>query len=559
MNRQRLTIAGGLVLIAALLAATPSYSGATEVSLRPTRLANLAVTFVQSPVEAAEKIYIEQCAPCHGTDGEGGHAPSLQTSSLSEGERVGIIRDGQAGMPAFGPTLSQEEIQAVSEFSGAFIGVGIYAEQCAPCHGVDGSGGVGPSLLEGVLVPSEIAEVIANGRSAMPAFAVTLTEEQLALITAYSVGLSSDTAAGEAIYATQCAPCHGDNLEGGVGPPLVATGQDLESQMAIVRDGRNAMPAFGPTLSDEQLAVLKSFLAGADPDATAPTSNGNVVYAEYCAGCHGTDREGGLGPALTGIDLSETEIADAVGNGQGTMQGFADTLSTEDLEAVVSFIMGSDGVREQEPGPDEDETPEVDLSVASVLYADNCRACHGAGGEGGAGPGLQDLNLSEDELTSIIADGKGSMPGFGGAFSDSEIEGLVALTATLAGSETAAPPEVDASTGLSLFLAHCSECHGDQGEGTTGPNLTDGEHSANEIVVDVWSGHENMPAFHEVLSPDEILAVSSYVADLPPVELATEPSAESGTDWPMMLGLAAAVLAAAGIGFYVFSRRRPTT
>ena len=68
-----------------------------------------------------------------------------------------------------------------------------------------------------------------------------------------------------------------------------------------------------------------------------------------------------------------------------------------------------------------------------------------------------------------------------------------------------------------------------------------------------------MPAFHEVLSPDEILAVSSYVADLPPVELATEPSAESGTDWPMMLGLAAAVLAAAGIGFYVFSRRRPTT
>lgn len=75
-----------------------------------------------------------------------------------------------------------------------------------------------------------------------------------------------------------------------------------------------------------------------DPEA----SLGAVVFAARCAGCHGAEGEGGYGPALAGgvVVSSYPEVADQIAvveAGSGSMPGFADQLSPEEIEAVVAY------------------------------------------------------------------------------------------------------------------------------------------------------------------------------------------------------------------------------
>ncbi len=67
---------------------------------------------------------------------------------------------------------------------------GLYAEHCADCHGIDGSGGVGTPLA-GVVVsrysdPFAQSAVVAEGRNTMPAFAKVLTPDEIAAVTIYT-------------------------------------------------------------------------------------------------------------------------------------------------------------------------------------------------------------------------------------------------------------------------------------------------------------------------------------------------------------------------------------
>jgi len=72
------------------------------------------------------------------------------------------------------------------------------------------------------------------------------------------------------------------------------------------------------------------------------------------------------------------------------------------------------------------ETPLTDNAV----YRNNCAKCHGktAGGRLFGGPSLVSDKVRatpEDELMSIITNGKGHMPKYGGKLSEAEIRGLV--------------------------------------------------------------------------------------------------------------------------------------
>ena len=68
---------------------------------------------------------------------------------------------------------------------------------------------------------------------------------------------------GAVIYGQRCASCHGDAGQGGQGPRLAGTVvvnyPDAAVQTAVVADGRNAMPAFGPTLTDDEIAAVVAF------------------------------------------------------------------------------------------------------------------------------------------------------------------------------------------------------------------------------------------------------------------------------------------------------------
>jgi mono/diheme cytochrome c family protein len=76
-----------------------------------------------------------------------------------------------------------------------------------------------------------------------------------------SVGASGP---GAQIFQSNCASCHGANGEGGIGPKLaggaVVTDFPYEqNQIAFVTKGRGGMPAFGGTLSPQQLKQVVDY------------------------------------------------------------------------------------------------------------------------------------------------------------------------------------------------------------------------------------------------------------------------------------------------------------
>jgi mono/diheme cytochrome c family protein len=69
--------------------------------------------------EAGAVVFSEQCSVCHGATGHGGNGgPDLTTMPLAQSEEGAIqqVTNGGGGMPAFGGTLSEEEIENVAAY-----------------------------------------------------------------------------------------------------------------------------------------------------------------------------------------------------------------------------------------------------------------------------------------------------------------------------------------------------------------------------------------------------------------------------------------------------------
>jgi len=80
------------------------------------------------------------------------------------------------------------------------------------------------------------------------------------------------------------------------------------------------------------------------PAASAPEGgvDGAAVFAENCAGCHGSDGSGGRGPALAGGAVVESLPDEAdqivvITDGRGGMPAFGDRLSAEEIQAVTEY------------------------------------------------------------------------------------------------------------------------------------------------------------------------------------------------------------------------------
>ncbi|HKK39827.1 MAG TPA: cytochrome c [Cryomorphaceae bacterium] len=68
---------------------------------------------------SGQKIYKTHCAICHGDDGRKGFADAkiLPESGLSLEERILLITNGKNTMMPYRGVLSQEEIEAVAEYT----------------------------------------------------------------------------------------------------------------------------------------------------------------------------------------------------------------------------------------------------------------------------------------------------------------------------------------------------------------------------------------------------------------------------------------------------------
>lgn len=77
-------------------------------------------------------------------------------------------------------------------------------------------------------------------------------------------------------------------------------------------------------------------------DDPALLEQGQAVYQESCAGCHGADGTGStVARDLLDIALDEPDRlvhVSAVANGKGNMPAFADELEPDEIDAAVTFV-----------------------------------------------------------------------------------------------------------------------------------------------------------------------------------------------------------------------------
>lgn len=84
--------------------------------------------------------------------------------------------------------------------------------------------------------------------------------------------------------------------------------------------------------------------APAAPAAVVESSggiDGGPIYGQSCAGCHGGDGSGGLGPRLAGrmVERFPDPAAQAavIADGRGGMPAFGSRLSAAEIDALVEY------------------------------------------------------------------------------------------------------------------------------------------------------------------------------------------------------------------------------
>jgi glucose dehydrogenase len=180
--------------------------------------------------------------------------------------------------------------------------------------------------------------------------------------------------AGELVYQSQCAMCHGTERAGAppAFPSLVDVNKRLDADKIkdTVQHGKGRMPSF-PNIDDARLITLLDFLR---TDATAPSKElasveaakmaaqtpanaaGAAVYRQRCAACHGQQQQGvpPAVPMLLGVGnrLSVAQVDDIIHKGKGKMPGKPDFVGP-DLDALLAFLGVDDhathGTEDTEP------------------------------------------------------------------------------------------------------------------------------------------------------------------------------------------------------------------
>lgn len=81
---------------------------------------------------------------------------------------------------------------------------------------------------------------------------------------ACSVSRPPDEATGAEIYSMLCANCHGDDLGGGIGPPLGPGSNSTDRPDTFlettIEHGRGRMPSFDSSLNEDQLERLVDYI-----------------------------------------------------------------------------------------------------------------------------------------------------------------------------------------------------------------------------------------------------------------------------------------------------------
>ncbi len=301
-----------------------------------------------------------------------------------------------------------------------------------------------------------------------------------------------------------------------------------------------------------------------------------TLYAENCAVCHGAQGEGlGATPALQRDDLRSADpeslykiISRGLYNTAMPAWGLEDggPLSDYQITELVNLIRYGDwqavGQRVAQLGrmpavpfsSQLDETlldkvralPQGDVLVQGLeIYAQQCVACHGEGGQGTSlAPALNAPEVREksaDEIERIIRYGVNGtlMAPWQNVLGDEEIAAVVALIqrwdelppGVVLPPPTPAPAtEETLALGEQLYAQNCAMCHGFAGQGTRRApalNVKSYLESTNDLALEqiITNGVPGtaMPAWGTRLTQQEIQAIVAYIRSWEPTapEVAT--------------------------------------
>ena len=173
------------------------------------------------------------------------------------------------------------------------------------------------------------------------------------------------TTGGKAVFADNCAPCHGRGAQGGQGYPNLNDddwiwGGSLEAIEQTIKHGIrwsqdddtrvSDMPKFGidgilesKQISDVADYVLSLSGKGGDP---AGAEQGKAIYAENCAACHGEDGKGNqelgapnLSDALWLYGSDKKDVIESIRTGRGgQMPSWAGRLDTAAIKSLTLYV-----------------------------------------------------------------------------------------------------------------------------------------------------------------------------------------------------------------------------
>lgn len=302
----------------------------------------------------------------------------------------------------------------------------------------------------------------------------TLSEETAALAPGATLGLTPAEQRGRTIYAREgCSYCHTQQVRYTVAdmqrfgaPTLAWEGRlDYPHMMGTRRIGPDLARTANTRTREWHLAHLFS------PRSVVPKS----VMPAYPEMFNGSADS----PRLEAMDL--IAYLESLGRERNLAWPEGDLRArelTDDERALMSLnaeVLNAHPAMTRPRGSAPALPANGDPALGEQLWQDNCSGCHGTEGrgDGPAAAWLQPapVNLSEhryqrDLLADILYNGVhgSSMP----AWRDLSPGQLAALAQVVDGFsevEEAASNALQINQGQEVYLTHCAECHGDNGEG----------------------------------------------------------------------------------------------
>lgn len=177
--------------------------------------------------------------------------------------------------------------------------------------------------------------------------------------------------AGQRLFLTYCAQCHGADAKGAKGFPNLTDsdwlwgGTPAQIEETILKGRDAAMPAKGlkPDLNADQIKDLANFvrsLSGLSSDSLR-AQRGKELFAQACAACHGPEGKGNIGLAPNLSDKvwlygsSEDTIIETITKGrQNRMPAWGDFLGDAKVHLLAAYVYGlGGGVKAEAPKPAE--------------------------------------------------------------------------------------------------------------------------------------------------------------------------------------------------------------